>query len=139
MNKEICEKHMDTFLSLDKYERIPLAVTLHLLTCKKCRTQVHYLSLAEKYASEPVRQKPFRDALESLPVHPVSMTKWIVWGIVMILLMVTFGLILNRLDRTSFAIFFNIIFGTLVTVYCALFVGTNMDFFIKKIDKAQAA
>ena len=137
MNNETCEKNMDTFLSLDKYERIPLKLTLHLLSCKKCRTQVHYLSLAEIYASEPIKQTPIKDALENMPVRPVTMTKWIIWGIIMILLLVVFCLILNRIDRTSFAIFFNIIFGTLVTAYCVLFVGTNMDFFIKKIDKFQ--
>ncbi|WP_296325322.1 hypothetical protein [Treponema sp. UBA3813] len=137
MNNETCEKNMDTFFSLDKYERIPLRLTLHLLSCKKCRTQVHYLSLAEKYASEPIKQTPIKDALENMPVRPVTMTKWIIWGIIMILLLVVFCLILNRIDRTSFAIFFNIIFGTLVTAYCVLFVGTNMDFFIKKIDKFQ--
>lgn len=137
MNKEICEKNMDRFMLLDKYERIPASVTLHLLTCKKCRTQVHYLSLAEKYAAEARKPTPLKDAIENL-AHPVSMTKWIVWGIVMILLMVTFGLILNRMDRTSLSIFFNIFFGTLVTVYCALFVGTNIDFFIKKIERGHA-
>ena len=137
MNNETCEKNMDTFFSLDKYERIPLRLTLHLLSCKKCRNQVHYLSLAEKYASEPIKQTPIKDALENMPVRPVTMTKWIIWGIIMILLLVVFCLILNRIDRTSFAIFFNIIFGTLVTAYCVLFVGTNMDFFIKKIDKFQ--
>jgi hypothetical protein len=137
MNNETCEKNMDTFFSLDKYERIPLRLTLHLLSCKKCRTQEHYLSLAEKYASEPIKQTPIKDALENMSVRPVTMTKWIIWGIIMILLLVVFCLILNRSDRTSFAIFFNIIFGTLVTAYCVLFVGTNMDFFIKKIAKFQ--
>lgn len=139
MKNEICEKTMDDFLALDKYEHIPLKVTLHLLTCKKCRSQVHYLTLAERYASEPIRTVPLKEALENMQVRPVSMTKWIIWGIVMILLMVTFGLFLNRFDKASFAIIFNVIFGILITVYCATFVGTNMDFFIKKIDKVQAA
>ena len=119
MNNEICEKNMDAFLSLDKYERIPLGVTLHLLTCKKCRTQVRYLTLAEKYASEPIRATPIRDALENIPVKPVSMAKWVISGFLMIFLMV--------------------IFGVLVTVYCALFVGTNMDFFIKKMPRMETA
>ncbi|MBQ9205242.1 MAG: hypothetical protein IJ158_00835 [Treponema sp.] len=137
MNNEICEKMMENFLSLDKNERIPLKVTLHLLACKKCRSEVHALTLAEKYAAEPLRAKSFRETLENMSVKPVSMTKWIIWGVVMIFLMVTFGLILNRLDRASFAIIFNVIFGVLITVYCALFVATNMDFFVKKIDKMQ--
>lgn len=139
MKNEICEKTMDAFLALDKYERIPGRVTLHLLACKKCRGQVHYLTLAERYASEPIRTSPLREALANMPVNPVSMTKWIVWGVIMILMMVTFGLFLNTTGRTGFAIIFNMIFGILVTVYCAIFVGTNMDFFIKKIEKTQTA
>lgn len=139
MKNETCEKNMETFLSLDKYERIPLGVTLHLLKCKKCRSQARYLTLAERYASEPIRTLPLKDALENLQIKPVSMTKWILWGAVMILLMVTFGIFLNRFDRASFAIIFNVLFGLLITAYCTLFVGTNMDFFIKKIDKIQIA
>ncbi|MBQ8013204.1 MAG: hypothetical protein IJ257_02235 [Treponema sp.] len=139
MNKEICEKNMDKFMLLDKYERIPISVTLHLLKCRECRTKVHYLSLAEKYAAEPVKNSPLKTALENMQVKPVSMTKWIIWGIVMLFLMVTSGLFLNRTDRESFAIIFNVIFGLLITAYCAIFVGTNMDFFIKKIEKVQTA
>lgn len=139
MKTETCEKYMDDFLALDKYEHIPLKLTLHFLTCKECRTQVHYLTLAEKYASEPLRYSPLKAKLESMEIKPVSMAKWIVWGIVMILLMVTFGLFLNKTDSTTFAIIFNVIFGILITAYCAIFVSTNMDFFIKKIDKVQTA
>lgn len=138
MKNEICEKNMDVFLSLDKNERIPLGVTLHLLKCKKCRSQVHYLTLAERYASEPIRTNGIKEMLENLPVKPVSMTKWIFWGVVMILLMVNFVLFLNKIDQKTFAIIFNIIFGILVTAYCTLFVGTNIDFFVKKIGKAES-
>ena len=139
MDNKICEKTMEDFLMLDKNERLPFKTTLHLLKCKKCRSEVHALTLAEKYAAEPLRHSSLKEMLENIKVKPVSMTKWIVWGVVMIFLMVTFGLILNRLDQTAFAILFNIIFGILITVYCALFVGTNMDFFVKKIEKIQMA
>ena len=135
MKNEICEKMMDEYLMLDKNERIPLRVTLHLLKCKKCRTQVHYLSLAEKYAGEPLRAEKLVDKLENMEVKPVSMTKWIISGILMIFMMVSFVLFLNKIDRASFSIIFNVIFGILVTVYCTLFVGTNVDFFVKKIEK----
>lgn len=140
MKNENCEKTMENFLLLDKYERLPLGVTLHLLKCKKCRTQVHYLTLAEKYAAEPLRpmnSMNIKNLLNNMSTKPVSMGKWIVAGILMILMLVTFGLFLNKIDRTSFAITFNVMFGVLVTVYCALFVSTNIDFFIKKVDKIQ--
>ena len=37
---EECNRVMDIYLGLDKGERVPLNVTLHLLTCAKCRKQV---------------------------------------------------------------------------------------------------
>ncbi len=135
MKNEKCEKYMDTFLALDKYERIPLRVTLHFLLCKKCRSQARYLTLAEKFASEPIRQTPIKDALENISIKPVSMAKWIISGILMILMMVTFGLYLNKTDSYNFAIIFNALFGLLLTAYCAIFVATNMDFFMKKSSK----
>lgn len=137
MKVEVCEKNMDAFLALDKYEHIPLSVTMHLLRCKKCRTQVHYLTLAERYACAPIKSQSLRETLENMQVKPVSMAKWIVSGIVMIFMFIIFGLFLNNIDRTSFSIIFNVIFGLLVTAYCSLFVGVNMDFFIKKIEKGQ--
>ncbi|MBR1403889.1 MAG: hypothetical protein IJ558_06895 [Treponema sp.] len=135
MKNENCEKKMDEFLALDKNERLPLSLTLHLLSCKKCRSQVHYLTLAERYASEPIHAASAKELFATRqPLKPVSMTKWIVWGTIMLLLMVTFGIFLNRIDHA--AIFFHVLFGILVTAYCVLFVATNMDFFIKKIDKS---
>ncbi|MBR1536489.1 MAG: hypothetical protein IJ630_06090, partial [Treponema sp.] len=59
-------------------------------------------------------------------------------GILMIFLLTTFCIFLNKIDRASFAIIFNVIFGLLITVYCTLFVSTNMDFFIKKTKKIQS-
>ena len=126
---------MDKFLALDKYERIPLGVTLHFLACKKCRTQARYLTLAEKFASEPIRATPIKDMLENIPIKPVSMAKWIVSGILMILMIVFTGIFLNKSESSIFAIIMNINFGLIITAYCAIFVATNMDFFMKKSSK----
>ena len=76
--------------------------------------------------------------LENMQVKPVSMAKWIISGSFMLILLVIFGLFLNKIDRTSFAIIFNVIFGLLVTVYCALFVGTHIEYFIKKYPRVEA-
>ena len=135
MKNETCEKNMDKFLALDKYERIPLGVTLHFLCCKKCRTQARYLTIAERYTSEPIRETPVKNMLENIPIKPVSMAKWIISGIIMILMMVVSGILLNKTESQAFAIILNINFGLIITAYCAIFVGTNMDFFIKKIGK----
>ncbi len=135
MKNEICEKKMDAFLALDKYERIPLGVTIHFLCCKKCRTQARYLTLAERYASEPIRPTPIKDALENIPIKPVSMAKWIISGIIMILMMVASGILLNKTGNSTFAIILNLNFGLIITAYCAIFVSTNIDFFMKKSKK----
>ena len=47
MKKEKCDRIMDSFLELDKNQKIPFRITWHLLTCKKCRTQVRLCTLAE--------------------------------------------------------------------------------------------
>ena len=49
-----CSEVMNNYLSLDKGERVPLGVTLHLITCKECRNQVRALKKAEKIARAPL-------------------------------------------------------------------------------------
>ncbi|MDY2844372.1 MAG: hypothetical protein SOT81_10405 [Treponema sp.] len=143
-----CDKMMDKFLMLDKQERIPLDVTFHLLKCKKCRTQVRYLSKAEKYASEPLKVSvPITDSkisailkaanprwsTENFKIKPVSMAKWIVCGILMLLFMTTYTFTAAKLGKEEANTFFYITFGIVITAYCAIFIASNLDFFIKKI------
>ena len=93
-----CEKMIDTYLMLDKHERIPLAVCVHLLTCKKCRTQVRMMTQAEEKLSSPLAiQLPFSDlklcsimqsvdpGFDIKSICPVSMRKWVITGIFMII------------------------------------------------------
>lgn len=142
-----CEKIMDSYLTLDKNERIPLKITLHLLKCEKCRTQVRYLNMAEKIACAPVKiETPLTDkTINSIMrkinpewtfprKNPVSMTKWIVGGILMILFMLVFGIFSKVFVNEGFQIAFYLVFAGSVTAYCAIFVGCNLDCFIKKIE-----
>ena len=144
-----CDKMMDKFLLIDKHERIPLDVTLHLLRCKKCRTQVRYLTKAEKFASAPLkinvpvtdskikeilRQSNFAIKIENNKIKPVSMKKWIFCGILMIFLMLSYTFYAAKMGNEAAIAFFYIIFGIVVTAYCAIFIAANLDFVIKKID-----
>ena len=121
-----CEKAMDRFLELDKGERIPLQVTAHLLRCRHCRTQVRLMSLAERVAArrsgQPVSQQ-----------NPVTLTGWVVGGVCMIVLMLAFALVAELYARFALQTAFYLVFAGSVTAYCALFVGANMDFFVKKM------
>ncbi|MBQ0052548.1 MAG: hypothetical protein KBT11_10895 [Treponema sp.] len=151
MNEKKCEQIMDKFLMLDKHEHIPIDVTVHLLTCQKCRTQVRYLTLAEKYTAEPLKiSGPITDSrinailsainpkwtTDNFKLKPVSMVRWIVCGILMILFMLSFTIFAEKVSSEFFSTVFYIIFGLFVTAYCSLFIGANLDFFIKKIERA---
>src|SRR5574344_178149 len=137
--KDTCTKVMDRFLELDKNEHLPVALTLHLLSCKKCRTQVRLLSLAEKAAAEPVKiPVPLNDSsieavlakihpayASQLSKSPISLCKWIISGLLMILLLLAFGVITNHAGSGRLLVAFYLMFAAIVTGYCALFVGCN--------------
>ena len=149
-----CDEMMERFLILDKHERIPLTVTLHLLRCKKCRTQVRYLTKAEKLAASPLKiavpitraeiSEIIKKASPSwsdkkTKIKPVSMKKWISCGILMFLLMLSYTFYAAKINNDAANFFFYIIFGVIITAYCAIFIAANLDFFIKRIEKSQIA
>lgn len=147
--KSICEKHMNTYLMLDKNERLPLSLTIHLLGCKECRRQVKLLTMAERVAAEPLKiDFPFSAANITnavkkhyfgwLPeVKPVSMTKWVVGGILMIIFMLAFGIFTRNSQDENLILAFYLVFAGAVTAYCAFFVAINLDYFVKGIKKFQ--
>lgn len=152
MKTDHCEQIMDAYLALDKNERIPFTLTLHLLTCKHCRTQVRLLTRAQKIAARPLAvQTPLSDAgiqrimqavdptWTETKAKPVSLTNWIFGGILMIVFMLVFGAFRNSLESDALTLAFYLFFACAVTAYCVLFVGTNLDFFIKKIQTMQTA
>jgi hypothetical protein len=146
-NKDRCEEVMERYLALDKDERIPFSITMHLLSCKKCRSQVRLMTIAEKTAAEPLKIsvplddstiteviKVINDKYQIKPVeNPISIHNWILGGILMILLMTVFGVFTNNNTSRELVISFYLLFGAIITAYCAIFIASNMDFFIKKI------
>lgn len=146
--KELCEKMMDQFLMLDKNQLLPLSLCLHLLVCKKCRSQVRYLSFAENTLAKTLQQmlplgeskiktimKIIDSKYEENTICPVSFVNWIVVGIIMVLTMVIFVISDYSLGLSSIiSLWVYLFFGLCIAVYAIIFVGSNMDFFIKKID-----
>ncbi|MCR5724836.1 MAG: hypothetical protein K6G80_07120 [Treponema sp.] len=124
--KAACERTMNRFLELDKGERLPLAVTLHLLWCRDCRTQVRLMTMAERVVSG-------RSVHKMSLQKPVSLKKWIFGGVCMILFMLVFGRAADYFASEALWTAFALVFAAAVTAYCAIFVGCNMDFFVKKI------
>lgn len=141
-----CNDVMEAYLGLDKGERIPFGITLHLLACKNCRKQVRLLKQAEKSAvPNPCSQTALDDAAilavmnkimtkSDSQKNPISLSKWIICGIIMILLFVAFSVFAKPGSNHFLTVSTYIELAALVTVYCVLFIRSNLDFFVKKIN-----
>ena len=145
--KKICENYLEQFYSLDKQERIPLGLSVHLLFCRECRSIVRNLTKAEKILGEKSTQPSSENSQtissvlkgiksSNLDYHghheeKISLRKWAVSGsilllctVLMILLMVIDG------EKTVF-VTGTISLSAIMCIWCGLFVGNNMDYFVK--------
>ena len=125
--KQKCEFYMNEFLKLDKNERLPLSLTIHLLLCKDCRTIVRKLTLAEQACKMSMEKtvdsydpavasimKAINSEYKVEEMHP---------------------LITDTSNNSQLSLSFYLVFAGIVTAYCAMFVGCNMDFFVKHINR----
>ena len=148
---EKCTRMMDVFFALDKRERLPLGLTAHLLFCKECRTAVRLCTLAERAAARPLFDGGDPRDIAAImgkirgayPIadtgHPyITLRRWIVLGVVMILAMICVSFLtlggsapVSNARALQFSSY--IVFGGMIAAYCAFFVGSNMDFFVKQI------
>ncbi len=151
MKTNTCEQTINSFLEMDKDEQLGLKTTIHLLTCKKCRTVVRLCTLAQRSSARPLhipvsmnnnsvtqivkKANPTIELLKDSQVKPVSMLKWVVAGIILIAAIVTFGSLHTRDTTSSLEITIYLCFAAFICGYCAFFIGSNLDFFIKQIDK----
>ena len=87
-----CEKVMNNFMNSDNGDRVPFAVRIHILHCKKCREEI--FALKKNFASlknENAYAVPFdlsdivMHRIEFLEInyeHNVSSAKWLIAGVV---------------------------------------------------------
>ncbi len=141
-----CNKVMEEYLGLDKGERVPLKVTLHFLTCKNCRTQARLLRSAERSSVPDSCKQTALDDAAILAVmnkisaknngkkNPISLSKWIIGGAAMVVLFIVFSVFEKPGSNHPLTVYTYIELAALITAYCALFIRSNMDFFVKKID-----
>ncbi|MBQ1629471.1 MAG: hypothetical protein II098_10010 [Treponema sp.] len=147
MKDKTCEKIMNEYLMLDKNERVPLKITFHMLKCRKCRKQIKILSLAEKQLAAPLKiQIPVTDStIENIlkklspDLHKrilkktVSTAGWISGGIILFLCLIMLMKFTGELNSRSLFLLCSLMNALIVTVYCTIFVISNIDIFIKKI------
>lgn len=136
---------MDKYLMLDKGEMLPLSLIIHLLTCRECRRQIRLLSKAQKLAGKPLKitvstsDRTITEAMQAIDINydsskvHVPLFQWIAAGVLMIAAFFFFALFTETQTHQVNAIYY-LLFAGSITAYCLLFVGTNLDFFIKKID-----
>lgn len=141
-----CEDFLNQYLMLDKGERVPLKISLHLLGCKKCREQIKLLKLAEKEISAPLKiETPVTDAsiqkvLSQVHVQkkdrfykPLPFAGWIIGGILMIALLFSSLFSTQEMQNRSLSLWYALTIAGCVTAYCAVFVCSHIDLFIKKL------
>lgn len=141
-----CNKMMEIYLSLDKGERVPLGVTLHFLACKNCRTQARLLRRAERSSvPDPCKQTALNDAAilavmkkisakSGAKKNPISLSKWIIGGAAMVALFIVFSVFEKPGSNHPLTVYTYVELAALITAYCALFIRSNMEMFVKKTD-----
>ena len=71
----------------------------------------------------------------STEIKPVSLKRWIISGVLMVIALFGFSFFNIKSINDSISISFYLVFASIITIYCIMFVIGNMDFFIKQIDK----
>ena len=146
--KKNCEYYMEKFLELDKNERIPASLTKHFISCQKCRNEVKALTRAEQLASSPLKiPVPLKEDTISNVVkeinpdfvpekNKVPICQWIIFGVLLIAALCFIGFMATSMNKYwKFA--FYMVFAASIVGYCASFIWSNIEFFVKKIDAAK--
>ncbi len=155
-----CKVAMEQYMALDKDKHVPLLITIHLLKCKKCRDLVRSMSIAAKLYEKNIYKQDIPDydfLLKTMKkvddIVPELMKKqaekyklpheriltWVVIGFLMILGLTSIpftytGRWASSTFEMRFVLPLALISAIFVSVFAAMFVGRNLDFFIKKFD-----
>lgn len=139
-----CNEYLDVFYGLDKHEHLPLKLSMHLLFCKECRTTVRNLTKAEKLLSEKAMtasddsSETAANVLNSiakinLNYHEkkTSLRKWALSGTGLFACFIIMIPLLIIKEQDFLSLISTISLSALLCIWCGLFVGNNMDYFVK--------
>ncbi len=148
MKNKKCESILEQYLDLDKNQKVPFSLTMHLLFCKSCRQKIKLLSKAQKIIKEPIElATPITDSViqsvlqkidekQNIKIrkNPVNILQWVIAGILM-LSMIAFSLEqVNKINSRDMVLSYVLMIAFAVIAYCASFVCCNLDFFVKKLN-----
>jgi hypothetical protein len=136
-----CERCIDLYIESDNREELPFGARLHVSHCGLCRAEIERLESARlgllSLLPEPAGECSIRIMaavhLAKRPRREVGFREWIVSFLVLLLSMLLAPLgsdfhWIKALFGTDFLIPFSLFFGVALTIYCALFIASHMDF-----------
>lgn len=148
-----CREVTNKYFCLDKDERVPASVTLHLLFCKKCRTLIRNMSIAaESFPEEmsefmPQNNPLFLKTMNQIELEElsetgkrfktVSLIPWLAGAVIIIacfsfLPFTDVGRWAEKYLGKIFIIQFISFFVLVLVCYILIFIDKNLDFFVKK-------
>lgn len=136
---------MEQYLMLDKNERIPGELSRHFIKCSKCCGEVKALAKAERLAASPLQlnfpisKTSIQEEVQKIDpkYNPnkfrIYMPHWIIFGILLILAVMSFVAFPSSQENNTTTFTYYTMAAAAIMAYCAAFIGSNMDFFVKKI------
>ena len=73
MKNKKCNKIIERYLQLDKNQRLPLAITLHILSCKSCKNKMECVKNAKNppievgFSDGRVKARPYNTNKQTAP------------------------------------------------------------------------
>ena len=149
MKNAKCDAFTERFLALDKDERMSAAMKIHALMCRDCRDFIRLYAKAEKLCAEPSQAvlpqddptlaliikkiAPTASQKEEEGVELISLKRWIISGYILVFAVFLFG-VFNTIDGSSkLHMLLFLCFALFISGYCAFFIGSNLNFFIKRL------
>jgi len=131
-----CSNAFERYLALDKHERVPLSLMIHLVFCPVCRAAVRQMAAAEYLLSHSLAPRPSRSVLPEDPVLTSALEKitaglFLAGGFALFPFTAS-GVWMQAEFGKALIVPFYILCGCAVTAYGGLFIGTNIDLFLKR-------
>ena len=144
-----CDAFIERFLALDKDEHMDTAMKIHARMCRDCRDFIRLYAKAEKLCAEPSQAvlpqddptlaliikkiAPTASQKEEEGVELISLKRWIISGFILVFAVFLFG-VFNTIDGSSkLHMLLFLCFALFISGYCAFFIGSNLNFFIKRL------
>ena len=148
MKNAKCDAFTERFLALDKNEHIDATMKIHALMCRDCRDFIRLYAKAEKLCAEPLQAvlpqndptlaliikkiAPTTSQKEEEGVELISLKRWIISGFILVFAVFLFG-VFSTIDGSSkLHMLLFLCFALFISCYCAFFIGSNLNFFIKR-------